>query len=103
MRSKFILSFALSGLLVFFILQNSCIKEVGPLPRKSIQVSPTLCDSLNVKFSVDIQPIIQNQCQSGCHNAGGVAPTDYSNFSTFQSDALSGVLWQRINDGNPSI
>lgn len=43
-------------------------------------VSQSLCDSLSVKFSSDINPIIQNKCAvSGCHTSSAMAGgIDYS-------------------------
>ena len=57
----------LAGLI--FIFQYSCIKETGPLPTLPTTPSQSFCDSANVKFGADINPIIQANCAiSSCHN-----------------------------------
>lgn len=63
----------------FIIFYGSCTKDKGMLPFSS-GVSQSLCDSLNVKFSSDINPIIQNNCAvSGCHTSSAMAGgIDYS-------------------------
>lgn len=50
------------------ILMYSCVKDVG---RVQVPLSPGLCDSLNVKYSTDIQQIMATRCAtSGCHDGG---------------------------------
>ncbi len=50
------------------------------------------CDTLNVSFSSDVFPIIQNNCQS-CHNSTSASGSvSLSNYSEIQSKASDGFL-----------
>lgn len=86
-------------LAVITVSHNSCIKDVGPLPQAPL-VSQTLCDSLDVKFSTDINPIIQLQCvNTGCHAAGGGSTgVDLSTYALLDTARIRA----RVLDGDPS-
>jgi len=55
------------------------------------------CDTTDVTFSLDIQPLIQNSCE-GCHSggnpSGGVGLTNYNQIQTL---ALNGDLYGVVN------
>jgi len=91
------LIFFLSGIL-------SCTKNKGLLPQAKIK---TLCDSLNVKFSTDINPIIQANCAvQGCHVSGGLGNGDFTTYNGISAKADApvgnGALRKRALEGNPS-
>lgn len=76
----------------------SCLKEIGPMQRTQPVTTPSFCDSLNVKYSTDIGPIMQTNCAlSGCHDASMSAPGNFNNYTDVQTIALNGKLWNRIN------
>ncbi len=95
-KKQQILSFF--ALIMVVITYYSCMKDKGRLPSP---VSATLCDSLNVKYSVDIQPIIQAQCvNTGCHSAGGGSSGyDISTYTLLKSFADQGRIDARVIDG----
>lgn len=73
---------------------------MGTLPKTPTVPSQSFCDSADVKWSTDIQPIINTNCAiSGCHNisaAGGV------NFTPGYSAVDTARIRARVLDGNPS-
>ncbi len=100
MNKKFTLSFITFLLMLVSVSYFSCVKEMGPLPTIPTTPTQTFCDSANVKFSADINPIIQTKCAVlGCHNAsaaGGV------NFIPGYSAIDTARIRARVLDGNPS-
>ena len=76
------------------ILQNSCVKDIGPLP---VKVSVAFCDSLNVKYSSDINPIMITYCatKASCHGTGASAG-DFSTYGGVQPFANDGELRDRV-------
>ena len=94
--------YAFSALIFFIALISlsyySCVKDTGKLP---VPVSHTLCDSLNVKYSTDIAPIIQTACvNTGCHAAGGGSSgIDISTYPLLKSFADQGRIRARVIDG----
>lgn len=98
-KNNFFLIIFLFSLVLFF---PSCVREQGPLPKK---ISKTLCDSLNVKFATDINPIIQMQCVSGgCHEAGGgTSGYDLSDYTNLKPYADQGRIRARVIDGKPTF
>ena len=85
---------------LIIISYNSCVKDVGPLPKISSAPVQTFCDSLNVKWSTDIQPIINTNCVNpGCHAAGGGSTgVDLSSYSFIDTARIRA----RVLDGNPT-
>ena len=83
----------------FSVFYFSCAKDTGKLPSLPI-TSQTFCDSLGVRFSTDINPIIQTNCVNpGCHFAGGGSSgTDISSYSLIDTARIRA----RVLDGNPS-
>ena len=82
------------------ILHNSCLKEVAPLQKKPT-ITVAFCDSLNVKYSTDVAPIMQGYCV-GCHFTGGQSP-DLTNYSGVQGAALNNTLYDRAVGPNADM
>ncbi len=66
----------------------------------------TTCDTTTIKYSTDIQPIINASCaiNGGCHNAAGNSSTggrDYTVLATLQADATAASMLNDIN-GTPT-
>lgn len=101
MRNRKQAVLAAFGLLVAGAISlYSCVKEAGPLPKT---LSKTLCDSLNVKYSTDILPIIQTQCVNpGCHDPGSAinySGYDLTTYAALKSYADLGRIRARVIDG----
>ena len=60
---------------------------------------------MNVKFSTDINPIIQARCVTpGCHAAGGgTSGYDLSDYINIKPYADQGRIRARVIDGKPSF
>lgn len=55
------------------------------------------CDTINVKFSTHVQPIIKNACQ-GCHSGGAPsAGIALENHAQIKTTVDNGKLWGSIN------
>jgi hypothetical protein len=55
------------------------------------------CDTVNVKFSTHVQPLIKNTCQ-GCHNGGAPsAGIALENYTQIKTTVDNGKLWGSIN------
>lgn len=96
--------FIISLLFVFAACFFSCTKDKGKLPF----TSTNLCDSLQVKFSASINPIIQAKCvNQTCHMSGGTGGdfTTYNGVSAkADAPAGNGSLRKRIIGGiNPPM
>ena len=93
MNKKSILYAVAFMLMVVSVSLFSCVKDIGPLP---VQKSVTFCDSLNVKWSTDIQPIIQANCAfSGCHSAGA-SMGDFTAYAGVKAKVDNGSLNNRV-------
>jgi len=85
---------------VLFLL--SCTKDVGKNPELVNKPAPGVCDS--IKYSVDIQPIINNSCATpGCHVAGGSGSGDFTTYAGVFSKVSNGTFKARVIDGTPSF
>ncbi len=92
-------------LLILVLCIFSCTKDKGKVSAKS----KSMCDGLNVKFSTDINPIIQSKCAiPGCHGSG----SSYGDFETnphmgvsVKADAPlgNGSFRKRVIEGDPSF
>ncbi len=61
------------------------------------------CDTTNVTWSADIQPLAQTKCAiSGCHAPGG-QPPDLSTYDGFKAQADGGRIMARVIDKTPSV
>jgi hypothetical protein len=85
---------------LFFLFYFSCTKEKGK-PSSTSGVTQSFCDSLNVKFSTDINPLIQSNCAlPGCHNATAAGGVDFTpGYSSIDTSRIRA----RVLDGNPSF
>ena len=82
-------------LLLIGISYSSCVKEVG----RVVPSDANICDSLDIKYSTDIQALVQNNCAlSGCHNgaAGAPYPNDLTDFATLKTVADNGRITVRV-------
>ncbi|MBI3501569.1 MAG: hypothetical protein HY063_07230 [Bacteroidetes bacterium] len=87
--------------ILFFVLQNSCVKDVGPLPRIQNVTPPGFCDTIT--WTKSIQPIIQTSCiNPGCHNpsAGNYSGYDLTTYALVKAKADAGRIQARVIDGN---
>ncbi len=63
------------------------------------QLEPTTCDTVNMKYSVDIVPILDHYCY-GCHgngNTGGSGGINLQDFKTLKGYAENGQLYGNIS------
>jgi hypothetical protein len=100
MKKKHFFSFSFFLMCLICIFYYSCTKDVAPLPG----VNKNLCDSLKVKYSTDIAPIIQAKCSiSGCHVPHGLGNGDFTSYAgvSLKADAPlgNGSLRKRIVNG----
>lgn len=79
------------------LLHNSCLKEIAPLQKQPV-LPLTFCDSLNVKYASDIDPIMQTHCALPSCHATGAPNSDLSSYPGVQAKALSGELYSRAVD-----
>lgn len=99
MRNKLNFSRIIFLLVAFSIAYYSCVKEIAPLPRTAPLV---LCDSLNIKYSVHIQPIIQTAClDPGCHSVGGGSSGyDLSSYALLKAKVDDSTFVRRVLQGD---
>ena len=85
MRIRFnIILCAFLSLLCFSISCSEGVMEDPPI---------TVCDTLQVSYSNDINPIVRNSCRiSGCH-VEGFEHGNFYDFEEIKESALSGRLW----------
>jgi hypothetical protein len=77
----------------------SCVKDEGRLAKPvNPATAQTLCDSLNVKYSTVIQPMMVSNCATiGCHDGfGGSGPGDLNTYATLQAMYINGTLNNRV-------
>lgn len=55
------------------------------------------CDTLNVSYAEDIEPIIENDCAtSGCHVAGGTGNGRFDNYQRVKAKVDNGSMRKRV-------
>jgi hypothetical protein len=78
MKKKMVI-IAASGILFFLFFLNACTKQNEETLMQESGIQP--CDSSNMSYATDIQPILEFNCVS-CHNSSisnlGVILTDYN-------------------------
>jgi len=72
----------------FILFHFSCSKDVG-------RVKSSLCDSLDVKYSVDIAPIMINCSTPGCHD-GTSAPGNFTTYAGVKAKVDEGKMKSRV-------
>ena len=93
MYQKIISSISLSLLIWIILFQCACSKDKGKIPF----VNKTLCDTMIVTWTTDIQTIMYANCSlGGCHDGVG-APGNFLLYADVNADALNGKLWDRVN------
>ncbi len=77
----------------------SCTKDKGFVSITDYR----MCDSLNIKYSSDIQPIIQTYCatSSSCHGAG--ASDNYTTYEAVKTKVDDRSFRKRVLYGDPSF
>jgi hypothetical protein len=79
----------------------SCYNDKYDKLYPATPATTNTCDTTTIKYSTDIQPIINTYCAiNGCHNASGDALTgnrDYTIFATLQSEATTALIVDDIN------
>ena len=61
------------------------------------QFTNTGCDTTNVSFKNDIEPILQGNCSiSGCHVAGGGGPGIFTNYAGVMEKVNNGTIRNRV-------
>lgn len=83
--------------MVFFcVFYTSCVKDVARLP---VTVPKSFCDSMDVKYTTDIQTIISANCElSGCHDggSGSTYPNNLGDYATLKLMADQGRIKERV-------
>ncbi|MFC2176550.1 hypothetical protein ACFLR1_06245 [Bacteroidota bacterium] len=54
------------------------------------------CDTTGVSFSKDIMPMIQGNCITGCHTAGGSGSGIFENYNAVKAKVDNGSLNNRV-------
>ena len=82
MKTKKILPVSLFLFCLILFFYYSCTKDVGRLPTNNPLIK-TLCDTVNITYSKDILPILQNNCSTvpGCHVKGGSGTGNFTLYS----------------------
>src|ERR1051326_4445823 len=102
MKSKILFGSSICLLFFFLIFQNSCIKDIAPLPKPKINK----CSAV-ISYSVSIVPIMTTYCTTkGCHNPTGSGTGDYTTYAGLAAKADAplgnGSLRKRAIDGDPT-
>ena len=82
----------LSGLALFFFL--GCKTDSA----EQLYPSPIACDTSNIKYSANVQPILQANCMSqGCHiNGNANGGFQFDTYDNFKMTITSGKLLNAI-------
>lgn len=93
---KIILCFTIS---IIYILNTSCV-------NKNKQTILGSCDTSNIKYSVFVKQLIQNECIN-CHNnasaSAGITLEGYNNVSDNASKSLSSIKNGSMPKGKPML
>lgn len=92
------------GKFVVILLLAGCTRMAVDqmLPPLPVQNNTTVCDTTNVTWTNTVQPIINANCVTGCHNnvdlSGGIDLTVYTNVAAFANEgSLVGTI---VQDGS---
>jgi hypothetical protein len=96
---KLVLTFVLLIVLFPFLFISSCTKtSADQLTNNSAGGGGTSCDTAQMKYSIDILPLLQAHCYS-CHgngNTGGSGGISLDGYINLKPYASSGVLQGNI-------
>jgi hypothetical protein len=84
---------------ILFILAFPAFCIIACTKDNKQQLIPTVCDTVNMKYSTDIVPILQNNCY-GCHGNGNTAGSGgilLEGYSNIQPYALNGMLYGNVS------
>jgi hypothetical protein len=86
MKVKILLAAVVAG--AFLIYFPACVK------RNAVELGGGGCDTANVSYSMQVVPILQNNCYA-CHQGPGASSgIDFSNYGAFKGWSGSGyVAW----------
>ncbi|MBI4930630.1 MAG: hypothetical protein HY841_07700 [Bacteroidetes bacterium] len=86
-------------LVAALVCYYSCKKDKGFVSITDYRI----CDSLNIKYSTDILPIIQTYCatSASCHGAG--SSREYTTYNAVKARADDHSLRKRVMYGDPSF
>jgi len=95
MKTRFLSTFLIFVFPALFII--SCSKSSGsqttPVTPAPGGTTTTSCDTVNMKYAVDIVPILQSHCY-GCHGggsnsgSGGISLDSYNNLKTYADNGF---------------
>jgi hypothetical protein len=86
------LSYFIIGLAIISVLPTSCQYDNEEELYPDIE-----CDTVNVSYAEDIEPIIENDCAtSGCHVAGGTGNGIFNNYTRVKAKVDNGSMRQRV-------
>jgi len=84
MKINILLAAAVAGTLLLYF--PACVK------RNAVEIGGGGCDTVNVSYSLQIVPILQDNCYT-CHKGPGASSgIDFSNYSAFKGWAESGYV-----------
>jgi hypothetical protein len=82
MKIKFLLAVTAA----FLLYLPACVK------RNAVELGGGGCDTTKVSYSLQIVPILQNNCYT-CHSGSGASSgVDFSNYGAFKGWAQSGLV-----------
>lgn len=80
-------------LLSFVVLLFSCSKDA----QSPVFSKPSGCDSTTMRYSSDIEPIVNANCSfGGCHCPGGEGSFDYTTYEGFAARIRAGRVLDRL-------
>lgn len=103
---KFPVCFLLLSLILIWF-STGCYYDNNEELHPELLVGGEVCDTtVTIKYSTDIQPILDSSCGSGnsCHNASASSGVVLAAYAGTRAVALDGRLWSAIVwDGNASF
>lgn len=82
----------LGGLVIISVLITSCQYDNEEELYPDVE-----CDTVNVSYAEDIEPIIDNSCAtSGCHVDGGTGNGSFKNYTRVKAKVDNGSMRQRV-------
>jgi len=94
--------FGLISIIVFMFLVFSCETDKAVDPE-TLNKRLDACDTMNVSFSTDIAPIIENNCAfTGCHGTPENSGFTMNNYSEISSKAQEPVFLAAIKHEGPN-
>ena len=90
--------FSALGLLLFLTLLVAVPQACYYDNEEELYPGGTVCDTSNVRYSVEVLNIVENNCYS-CHSQGSnVSGFPFDSYAALRDYALNGKLVERTND-----